>query len=103
MTHEPSVVYQLILSKGTESNIEEIKEGLRTAPSASFEPIGSTVKDSVEKSSSCEAGDNGESVCEVPDFAFLSAESDEKNPALDSLLDMLNNNDAQLIECSGII
>ena len=95
--------YQLILSKGTESNLKEIKEGLRTADSSSFNSIGPTVKDAVENSSSCEAGDNGVSVCEVPDFAFLSAESDEKNPALDSLLDMLNNADNQLIECSGII
>ena len=92
-------LYQLILSKGSENDIKKIKDYLKTAAASIFEPIGPTVKESVENSDKCK----GESACEVPNFEFLSEESreSEKPGPLQYLKGLKAQNENQLLECSG--
>ena len=94
-----SKFHQLILSKGTEDDIIQIKDYLKTAAASIFEPIGPTVKDSVENSDRC----RGESACEVPDFDFLSEESRESDTPgpLQYLKGLKAQNENHLLECSG--
>lgn len=96
-----SKFHQLILSKGTEDDIRQIKDYLKIAAASVFEPIGPTVKDSVENSDRCKS----ESACEVPNFEFLSEESREsENPGpLQYLKGLKAQNENQLLECSGMI
>ena len=80
-------------------NIEDLKRGLQEAEPASFSPIGDTVKDSIERSDSCQPVNN-QSTCEVPEFEFLSAEG-EGSEQLGYLKDMLAQSENQLIQCTG--
>ena len=79
--------------KGTAKDIREIKNGLGIAQPSSFAPIGSTVKRSIEDSENC----NNSSLCEVPDFEFLSENGADDR--LTKLINMLLENDDQLIIC----
>ena len=90
---------QLIPSKGSEDDIRQIKDYLKTAAASIFEPIGPTVKDSVENSDRCK----GQSACEVPNFEFLSEDSreSEKPGPLQYLKGLKAQNENQLLECSG--
>ena len=95
--------YQLILSKGTENDIRQIRDDLKTADSSIFGPIGPTVKESIENSDSCIAYRSiGGSACEVPDFEFLSEESSDSDEsgALQHLQVLKAQNKNQLLECS---
>ena len=74
---------------------------MKTADASNFSPIGDTVKNSIEDSDRCEPSETGESDCEVPSFEFLSAESEEDNPLLNKLRNMLSEGDVQLVQCSG--
>ena len=93
--------HHLILSKGTEDDIRQIREALKTADPAIFGPIGPKVKDSIENSDRCK----GESACEVPEFEFLSEESSESDQPgpLQYLKGLKAQNENQLLECSGLI
>ena len=97
--------YQLILSKGTENDIRQIRDDLKTADSSIFGPIGPTVKESIENSDSCKGGSGSfqiRSACEVPDFEFLSEESSDSDEsgALQHLQVLKAQNKNQLLECS---
>ena len=82
--------------KGTAKDIREVEIGLGTADPSSFAPIGSTVKRSIEDSDNC----SNSTLCEVPDFEFLS-ENGADSEALTKLKNMLAGNDDQLLQCSG--
>ena len=79
--------------KGTAKDIREIESGLGTADPSSFAPIGNTVKRSIEDSENC----NNTTLCEVPDFEFLSENGADDR--LTKLINMLLENDDQLIIC----
>ena len=64
-----------------------------------FQPIGESVKTSIEASPNC---NETTSKCEVPDFEFLSDESNAGGD-LANLKNLLAENDVQLLQCSGKI